>query len=64
MFQEHLQDFKYKIGKSKFARHLVDNGHSMAPMEEVMEILHVIKKGNMMNTLEKFHMYNVKRLDS
>jgi len=29
-----------------------------------MEILHVAKKGNVMNTLEKFHIYNVTRLDN
>jgi len=29
-----------------------------------MEILRVTKKGNKMNTLEKFHMYNVTRLDN
>jgi hypothetical protein len=33
-------------------------------MEEVMGILHVTKKRNMMNILEKFHIYNVTRLDN
>ena len=33
-------------------------------MEDVMEILHVTKKGNMMNTLEKFHISNATRLDN
>ena len=33
-------------------------------MENVMEILHTIKKGNKMNTHEKFHIYNVTRLDN
>jgi hypothetical protein len=41
-FQEHFRDFKYKNGKSKFA-HLIDNGHSITTMENVMEILHVTK---------------------
>jgi hypothetical protein len=39
-------------------------GHSIAPMEDIMEILHITKKDNKMNTLEKFHMYNVTRLDN
>ena len=29
-----------------------------------MEVLHVNKKGNMMNTLERFHIYNVIKLDN
>jgi hypothetical protein len=63
-FQEHSRDFKYKNGKSKFA-HLKDNGHSIAPMEDIMEILHAAKKGNRMNTLdEKFQVYSVTRLDN
>ena len=62
-FQEHFRDVEYKNGKSKFA-HLIDNGHSIAPMEDIMEILHVTKKGNKMDTLEKFHICNVTRLDN
>ena len=29
-----------------------------------MEVLHINKKGNMMNTLERFHIYNVTKLDN
>jgi hypothetical protein len=36
----------------------------MTSMEDVVKILHVTKKGNMMNTLEKFHIYSVTRLDN
>ena len=36
----------------------------MASMQEVMEILHVTKKGNMTNNLEMFHIHNVTRLDN
>ena len=63
-FQEHFRDFKYKNGKSNFAQHLTDKGHSISPMEDVMEILHVTKKGNMINTLKKFHTYNTTRLNN
>jgi hypothetical protein len=46
----------------KFA-HLIGNGHSLAPMGNVMEILRVTNKENMTNTLEIFYMYNVTRHD-
>ena len=29
-----------------------------------MEVLHIKKKGNMMNTLERFHIYNETSLDN
>jgi hypothetical protein len=40
-FQEHLQNFMYGNGKSKFAQHLIDNKHPTAPMQDIMEILHI-----------------------
>jgi len=33
-------------------------------MEDIMEILRVTEKSNKMNTFEKFHIYNVTRLDN
>jgi hypothetical protein len=43
----------------KFAQHLTDKKHSIAPMEDIMEILNMTKKGSMMNTLQRFHIYNI-----
>lgn len=48
-FQEHFRDFKYRNEKSKFA-HCIDNIHSIAPMENIMDVLYRTKKVNMMNT--------------
>jgi hypothetical protein len=36
-FQEHLHDFKYGKGKSTFAQHLLETGHAIGPMEEIVE---------------------------
>jgi hypothetical protein len=33
-------------------------------MEDIMEILHITKKGSMNNTLEWFHIHTVTRLDN
>jgi hypothetical protein len=57
-FQEHFLDYKYGSGKSKFAQHLLDNKHSVGPMDNIMSILHITKKGKMMDTLERFYIYN------
>ena len=56
-YQEHLRDFKYNNGNSKFAQHLTDNKHSFGPIDKVIKILHTIKKGAMMDTIEKYHIY-------
>jgi hypothetical protein len=56
-FQEHLSDFKYGNGRSRFAQHLLENGHSIGPMEEIMETVHITNKELMMDTLEKFYIF-------
>jgi len=50
IFQEHVRYFKYNNNISKFAQHLVDNKHAIGKMEDIMEVVHVTKKGKMMDT--------------
>ena len=49
--------------KSGFAQHLLDEGHTFGPMENIMDVVHYAKKGRMMDTLEKFHIYEVTQRD-
>ena len=51
-----------KMVNSKFAQHLNDNNHSFGPTEKVMNVLHPIRKGTMMDTLEKYHIYKATKL--
>ena len=46
-----------KNGKSNFAQHLADNNHTFGPIEEVMNIVYITKKGKLMDALERFHIY-------
>ena len=56
-FHEHYNDYKYKNNKSKFAQHIIGEGHAFGPMIDIMDIVHIEKKGRMLNTLEKYHIY-------
>jgi len=58
-FREHQHDYRYMCKKSKFAQHLLDEGHDFGPMENVMDIVQYANKGRMMDTLEKFHIYEL-----
>ena len=58
-YREHIRDFKYNSGNSKYAQHLIENGHSFGPINESVTILHTINKGKMMDSLEKVHTYNI-----
>jgi hypothetical protein len=48
---------KYGNGKSRFAAHLLENKHSICPMDNIMETLHTTGKGRMMDTLERFYIF-------
>ena len=50
-FQDHARDFKYNNNRSKFAQHLIDNKHAIGKMEDIMEVVHVTKKGKIMDTI-------------
>jgi hypothetical protein len=45
-YNEHYSDFKTGNNRSNFAKHLLDTNHSMGPITDIMNVLHVIKKGN------------------
>ena len=64
MFREHFNDLKHGNRCSKFAQHLLENRHSIGPIDEIMEVLHIVKKGKMMDTLEKFHIYKETKLEN
>ena len=57
-FKEHFRDYNYKNGKSNFAQHLIDNNHTFGPIDKVMDILCITKKGKLMVTLERFYIYD------
>jgi hypothetical protein len=53
-FRELYRDYKYANNKSKFAQHVIEEGHAFGPMEDIMNIE---KKGKMLDTLEKYYIY-------
>jgi hypothetical protein len=56
-FREHYRDYKYTNNKSKFAQHVIEEGYAFGPMEDIMNIVHIEKKGKMLDTLEKYYIY-------
>jgi hypothetical protein len=63
-YQEHFHDFKINKYKSKFAAHLLENQHSTGPTNEIMEVLYTTSKGRLMDSIEKFYIYNETRLNN
>jgi len=54
-FQEHFRDFKYRNNKFTFAHNLLENGHCIGPIEDIMDTIHVTNKGCLMDPLERFY---------
>ena len=50
--------------KSNFATHLIDNIHSIGPINEIMKILYTTTKGRFMDTIERFHIYKETRANN
>ena len=44
-FQEHFHNYKYVNYKSKFAQRLLDNKHSIGPVENIMHVIHTTSEG-------------------
>jgi len=52
-FHEYYSDYKYANNKSKFAQHVIDEGHAFGPMIDIMDIVHIEKKSqNVKHTQE------------
>jgi len=58
-FREYLRGFKFGYGKSRFAQHVLQNGHAIGPTEDIMDTLHFTNRGRLMDTIESFT-YSVK----
>jgi hypothetical protein len=59
-FSEHFRDYKdykYANNESKFAQHLLENNHSIGPIDNIMEVLYSTNKGKLIDTIERFHIY-------
>ena len=61
-FREHLRDYRYMTGNSKFAQHLHEYNHSFGPVNSVMGILQIVGKGAIMDTLERYRIYKITNL--
>jgi hypothetical protein len=58
-FKEHIRDIRNNGQNSKFAQHILDTGHEYETIEKIIKILHIEKKGQMLDTYERFHIYEI-----
>jgi hypothetical protein len=62
-FKEHKGDFDNNNNKSLFAKHLLEEGHSLQPIDSCMKILEYQRKSQKLNTLEQYHIYRLTKTE-
>jgi hypothetical protein len=60
-YTEHIQAIKTNKHTSKYAQHILDTGHTYGKMEETMDVIHTTRKGHLLNTLERFYIYDLSK---
>jgi len=56
-YDEHKRAFRYNTLQSKYAKHIIEHGHTFGNIENTMEVLHFQKKGTHLNTIERFYIH-------
>ena len=63
-FQEHFRDYMYGNRKSRFVQHLMYNRHSIGFFRDIMDVVHITRKGRMLDTLEKVYIFRETKLNN
>jgi hypothetical protein len=58
-YKEHIQAIRNNKPNSKYAQHILDTQHTYSTIENTMRTLQIQKKGQVMNTLERYHIYRI-----
>ena len=45
--------------KLKFAQHVLHEGHDFGSMEDIIDVIQYATKGKLMDTIERFHIYEL-----
>jgi hypothetical protein len=60
-FKEHIRDIRNNGQSSKFAQHILDTTHEYDNIENTLEVLYIGRKGRMLDTQERFHIYKISK---
>lgn len=58
-FKKYIKAIGFNRTKPRYKQHILETGHSYTKIRETLNILHVARKGNCMNTLERLYICNI-----
>jgi hypothetical protein len=44
-----------------YAQYIIDSGYTYGTINDALKVLHTEKKGQLLNTIEQFHIYNLSK---
>jgi hypothetical protein len=60
-YKEHIHDIRSNNSNSGYSSHILNTGHTYGTITDTMEIITTGRKGKHSNTLEKYHIYKVRK---
>jgi hypothetical protein len=62
-YEDHIHDVRSNNGNSGYSNDILSTGHAYRTIADTMEIITAGKKGKYLNTLERYHIYEISRED-
>jgi hypothetical protein len=60
-YKEHIQVIRNNKGNPGYSNHILSTGHTYRIITDTINIIKTEKKGNHLNTSEKYHVYKISR---
>jgi hypothetical protein len=60
-YKIHIRDIKNNSSKSGYSNHILNTGHLYGNITDTMEIIKIERKGEHLNTLERYHVYKISK---
>jgi hypothetical protein len=58
-YKKHIQAIRNNNGNSGYSNHIRNTGHTFERVTDTMEIIKIEKKGKLLNTLGRYHVYKI-----
>jgi hypothetical protein len=60
-YKEHIHNIRSNNSNSGYSNHILNTGHTYGMITDTMDIITAGRKGKYLNTLERYHIYEISR---
>jgi hypothetical protein len=62
-YKEHIQAIRNKNSNTGYASHMLNTGHAYGSISDAMDVISMGKNGKHLNTLKKYHIYTISKIN-